>query len=263
MGDPLSGSTDEWVKTLFPSGTIETSGTRKRVQVGSERIYLLEVTYEDFNDAVLEKFDAMTRLVANASEGVRDALKEYAGDVVTQVLVKNALDGAIRRFLDAYSEAIRIAIREKPPGTDTREANLGVLSHSLGTLIAYEGLFAAGRSPFLTTVLEANLVMCAPMLSPISAVQSFIGQNRYLTRFGCRKPRNPATIRQCLALYDESDPFFQIQGAHYYDYSDRNNLVDNFVLFDSDPGVKFWDAHSMIDSYLANNNNRIAGALLA
>lgn len=263
MGDPGSGDTDAWATTLFPDGVVETSGARKWIRRGEDKTFLVEVSYEDLNDAIRAKFERVWDSVLGAGpENLQTVLEEFVGDVATNVLLRDALDGAQRRFVDAYSTALTIAIGEKPKGTDTRRSRIGVLCHSLGTLIGYEGLYAASRAPLITHV-STKLVMCAPMLSAIGAVQSFIDQDRYLTRHGCNKPAQPRTIARCLALYDLSDPFYRIQARNYYTAGERGDLVDEYHEYDSDPGLRRWEAHSMIGSYLQNNRDRIARFLFA
>ena len=110
----------------------------------------------------------------------------------------------------------------------------------------------------------------APMLAPIHHVMQLLGEDRYLTRNGCNKPYQRAAsgrfysiIRQCLLIYDRRDPFRLIQDMSFYDRSRDNDLVDEFRLYDSGtPRERFWEGHSMIESYIANNREAIVSWLL-
>jgi hypothetical protein len=273
MGDPDDGDTDAWAQTVFPTGTMFASGGRKWLQFPNGRqIYLLEVLYEDVNDAMLAKYEGMTDAFFGwAPDMIEKKLEEYLGDVVVNVLSDVTMDMTQRRFVAAYAKAVQLATSVVGMDGDIRTAKVGVLSHSLGTLVAYEGLYRTYDTSDFLRFIPVNLVMCAPMLRPICGVQAFLQKKRYLAQRKCQRPSrtNPVTgksesiVRQAIAFYDRRDPFYLIHADSFYDNTKPNqDLVDRFVTFETKP--KFpWMAHAMTDSYLANNRAAIAEFLFA
>ena len=271
MGDPEAGDTDEWAQALFPTGALVNRMGVKTMEVDGRVIHLIEVLYEESNEAVREKFEDLGRLLPAATpETIKDILEDYALDVVENVLLKSALEPAQLRFVEAYNAALDLARRLVGESGNIRQTKIGVLSHSLGTLIAYEGICRAFDTALITSVVDVNVVMCAPMLAPIYHVMHAIGADRYLTRNGCNKPyqrtasgRFYSMIRQCLLLYDRRDPFRLIQDMSFYERDRDSDLVDELRIYDSaTPLTRFWEGHSMVESYLANNREVIASWLL-
>ena len=273
MGDPETGDTDEWAQALFPTGALVNRGGEKTMEVdgGGRVIQLIEVLYEDSNEAIRQKFEDLGHLLpVETPEEMKGTLEDYALDVVENVLLKAALDASQLRFVQAYNAALDVARRLVGETGNVRQAKIGVLAHSLGTLIAYEGICRAFDTALITSIVDVNVVLCAPMLAPIHHVMQLLGEDRYLTRNGCNKPYQRAAsgrfysiIRQCLLIYDRRDPFRLIQDMSFYDRSRDNDLVDEFRLYDSGtPRERFWEGHSMIESYIANNREAIVSWLL-
>ncbi|NUO62610.1 MAG: hypothetical protein HOQ11_15345 [Gemmatimonadaceae bacterium] len=270
MGDPESGDTDAWAQALFPGGSLVTTGDRKVMYTGAREIHLFEVIYEDSNEAIRQKFETLSHLLPSATpEQVKDSLEDYAYDVVENVLLRGALDAAQLRFVQTYARALKRALELVGPTGDIHDARIGVLSHSLGTYIGYEGIYRAFDTAALVQVVDVNLVTCAPMLAPIYHVLHALGADRYLTENACRKPykrtasgRWYSMIRRCGALYNRKDPFIHINDAAFYARTPDNDLVDEFRLFSTDTPLKrFWEGHSMIESYIAHNREVIASWL--
>jgi hypothetical protein len=271
MGDPEAGDTDEWAQALFPAGALVNRAGEKTMEVEGRVIHLIEVLYEESNEAVRQKFEDLGHLLPQATpEKLKDTLEDYALDVVENVLLKSALEPAQLRFVEAYNKALDLARRLVGESGNVRQTKIGVLSHSLGTLIAYEGICRAFDTALITSLVDVNVVMCAPMLAPIHHVMQAVGVDRYLTRNGCSKPYQRAAsgrfysmIRQCLLIYDRRDPFRLIQDMSFYERDRDADLVDEFRIYDSGTPLKrFWEGHSMIESYLANNREVIASWLL-
>jgi hypothetical protein len=271
MGDPESGETDAWGQALFPNGVLVNEHGKKTIHVDGRIIHLLEVLYEDSNEAVRDKFEVLSQIAPDATpKKLKATLEDYALDVVENVLLKSALEPAQLRFVQKYTEALDLARQLVGPDGNVRKVRMGVLSHSLGTLIAYEGIYRAFDNPFLTSIVDVNVVMCAPMLAPIYHVMHALGIRRYLRDNGCRKPYQRAAsgsfctmIRRALLIYNRRDPFYLIQDISFYEHTLDNDLVDEFLLYDSGtPLRRFWEGHSMIGSYIANNRDVIASQLL-
>jgi hypothetical protein len=272
MGDPEEGDTDSWAQLLYPNAEMYASGGRKWLQFPTGRqIYLLEVLYEDINDALLGKYEGLRQILSSwAPEQIEKVLNEYAGDVVMQVLTDAAMDATQKRFIAAYAKAIQLSISVMGAGADIRQARVGVLSHSLGTLIAYEGLHRTYEVNDFIRFIPVNLVMCAPMLRPISAVVGYANRRRYLATYGCQRPhrQNSATgkteslIARCIAFYNRTDPFYRIHADSFYAHGPTRDLVDSLITFETHPKY-FWEAHSMGESYLVNNRETIAQLLFS
>jgi hypothetical protein len=271
MGDPEAGDTEEWAQALFPSGALVNRAGEITMEVDGRVIHLIEVLYEDSNEAVRQKFEDLGHLLPQATpEELKDILEDYALDVVENVLLKSALEPAQLRFVEAYNKALDLARRLVGESGNIRQTKIGVLAHSLGTLIAYEGICRAFDTALIASVVDVNVVMCAPMLAPIHHVMQAVGVDRYLTRNGCNKPYQRAAsgrfysmIRQCLLIYDRRDPFRLIQDMSFYERDRDADLVDEFRIYDSaTPLKRFWEGHSMIESYLAHNREVIASWLL-
>ena len=70
-------------------------------------------------------------------------------------------------------------------------------------------------------------------------------------------------VRIAICSGDRRDPFRLIQDMSFYERSRDNDLVDEFRLYDSGtPLTRFWEGHSMIESYIANNREAIVSWLL-
>jgi hypothetical protein len=270
MGDPESGDTYAWPQALFPGSALVSRNGRRTLELDGRTIHLFEVLYEAENEAVRAKFEVLGQLLPQATpEKVKDTLEDYALDVVQNVLLKGALEAAQLRFVEAYAQALDRALELVGPSGSLQQAKIGVLSHSLGTLVAYEGICRAFDTDLFVQVVDVNVVMCAPMLSPIYHVLNALGADRYLTRYGCAKPyRRTAShrwysmIRRCQAIYDRRDPFFRIQDLDFYERTPTYDLVDELRMYESSfPLSRFWEAHSMEASYLRHNREAIAAWL--
>lgn len=268
MGDPEEGDTFSWAARLFPDGELYRAKGRDWLQFpDGGQIYLLEVRYEDVNDALLTKNENVKSALSAGPDKIDKALQEYPGDVITQVLVDKAIDAAQMRFMGKYMEALHLARALVGPAGNIGIARIGVLCHSLGTLIAFEGLARCYDKSEILQVVPVNLVMCAPMLAPMCTVQRKLRMRRYLVAMGaCRPSRhNPASkktdsiIRHCLAIYDRKDPFHRIHSDAFYGpaTNPKNKLVDKFHYFDSDAD-NLWEGHFMEESYLRHNRQLIA-----
>ena len=190
MGDPQTGDTDEWVTKLFPTAKFVSKGSRRWIEVSPSRhIYLFEVRYEKENDAFREKVAKISSfLPAWAPDVVGAKLDEYFGDVWQNVLINDQIVASQLRFSNEFRRAMAL-IGELDPTLAPLEARIAILAHSLGTLVAYEGLYRVFATPSITMRRsQVNMVLCAPMLSPIHAVQSNAGVDRFLTRNGCTRP---------------------------------------------------------------------------
>jgi hypothetical protein len=272
MGDPQTGDTDEWIRKLWPGAPFATHGDRRWVELSPDRkIYLFEVKYEKENDAFREKLSTVSSLLPGGTpEVIGKSLDEYFGDVWQNVLVGDQIVASQLRFSNEYRRAIAL-IGQLDPTLDLRKARISVLAHSLGTLVAYEGLYRVFETPeIMMAPSMVNLVLCAPMLSPMHAVQSGLSIDRFLTRYGCTRPKrtNAATnavmsnIRRCLGIYNTSDPFYLIQKNDFYRRQGAD-LMDEYIRFDANPGWMFWKAHAMVGSYIENNRDKILEVLFA
>jgi hypothetical protein len=267
MGDPEAGATDDWATALFPGCSLVDTGAEKRIEIGGRTIHLLEVLYEDSNEAVRQKFEALSQIVpAAAPDALKDTIEDYALDVVENVLLASALEPAQLRFVETYNKALDKARALVGEEGNVRQTKIGVISHSLGTLIAYEGICRAFDTELLTSIVDVNVVMCAPMLSPIYEAMHAVGVDRYLADNGCNKPyqrsasgRRYSIIRKCMGLYDTRDPFWLIQAKEFYKKRPTNDLMDAFVTYESaTPLTRFWEGHSMLGSYVATKGSEIA-----
>ncbi len=276
MGDPDAGSTFAWSRALFPDAEEHTADGRRWLDTADGRVYLLEVRYEDVNDMLLAKHQGLREglrdlIPENTPDVVEETLEEFVLDVVEQVLVKEALDAAQMEFLGTYVEALRIAGDEAGDDGDPRTIGIGVLAHSLGTLVAFEGLHRAADSEDILHFLDVNLVLCAPMLAPMHAVQSHLPaqSHRYLVDRGPVKPTrhnaflgtDEPVIGTGLLFYDTDDPFHRIHSDAFYDVPGPK-LADEIVKYASHPDL-FWKGHDMLGSYLAHNRDRIVEGLFS
>jgi hypothetical protein len=270
MGDPEAGDTDAWAQALFPTGALVVQGDRKTLEVDGRTIHLFEVLYEDSNEAIRQKFESLAQILPQETpEKAKDTLEDYAFDVVENVLLKGALDASQLRFVQTYSAALDRALELVGDTGDIRQTRIGVLSHSLGTYIAYEGVCRAFDTESLVQIVDVNVVMCAPMLAPIYHVLHLLGPDRYLTENGSRKPykrtaagRWYSMMRRCRGIYDRRDPFHLIHDAGFYERRPDNDLMDEFRTYASTtPLTRFWEAHSMSGSYIANNREAIVSWL--
>ena len=233
-------------------------------------VHLLEVWYEDVNDALLEKHEGLRDLIPDGtSSQVERALEEFAFDVLHQVLDKAALDAAQMRFVATYIHALSIAMDRVGDDGDPHAARIGVLAHSLGTLVAFEGLHRAADSEDILDFVPVRLVLCAPMLAPIHAAQARLPSqsDRYLVSRGPVKPTrfspfddaDVPVVSRCLALFDRDDPFIRLHSDEFYAVPE-DPLVDELVKYSSDSPAP-WSAHDMVGSYLTHNRDRIVETL--
>lgn len=262
MGNAAQNSTDEWVKLLFPEGVIETSGDRKWVKVGNRKVYLFEVYYDDINQMFYEKYQGYSDLLSSAG-AASSFLETHGNDVFLNVLDPNVLNASQTRFVEQYKNVYELMLEL---GAYPNTSVLGVLSHSLGTLVAYEGLYKVLQSDyFVDGYIDVNLIMAAPMLRPIFGVQNFLSDSRllserYLIQNASQKPYRmigglrTTLIKKCLAIYNKKDPFYLIHDADFYSTSKPNNdLVDVMIEFtDGDSNFQIKN-HSMKESYIPNN----------
>ena len=268
MGDPESGDTDVWARSLFPDGVLIDQGDRRILRVGTRDIHLFEVLYEEYNDAIREKIETLGQVLPGSTpEQVKETIEDYAFDVVDNVLLDGALEASQLAFVATYNEAVERARELVGPAGNVRTARIGVLSHSLGTLIAYEGIYRAFDTAMILSIVDVNVVMCAPMLAPIHHVLHALGKDdRYLTRNASRKPykrsasgRWYSMVKHCLAIYDTRDPFHHIHDDAFYANAPDNDFVEEMRTYTSNtPITRFWEGHSMEGSYLANNSDVIA-----
>lgn len=274
MGDAQAGDTHAWAKTLFPGAEEHSTDGRTWIDTDIGKVWLVEVRYEDVSEALLEKYEGLRELLPEGTpELIREKLEDFLFDVLQQVLVKEALDAAQLRFVGGYVEALEIAHAEVGAAGDVRAAKIGVLAHSLGTLVAYEGVHRAAESEDILDFVPLNMVLCAPMLRPICAVQSTLpGQSdRYLVTRGCAKPRRynafhdemVPVVKRCVAFYDTDDPFHHIHSDEFYDSTvEGQDLVEEVVRYSSNPRF-FWEGHDMIGSYLTHNRETIVEVLFS
>lgn len=270
MGDAEQNSTDEWVKLLYPEGVIESSGDRKWLRDGERTIYLFEVYYDDINQQFLDKYTGYADVLEQAG-AASSFLETHGNDVFLNVLDPNVLNASQTRFVEQYKKAFDIVIDEEVP---LSQVTLGVLSHSLGTFVAYESLYKVmDMNVFVAGYMNVNLVMCAPMLRPIFAVQYFLSdshllRDRYLIENGSQKPYKKmgpvreTLIENCVAIYNRKDPFYQIHSNKFYDNEKPNNdLVDELILYTHGDNNLQIANHSMEGSYIPENNASIRTAL--
>jgi hypothetical protein len=268
MGDARRNSTDEWAKLLFPGCTIKKSGDKKWLKTGDRKIYLFEVYYDDLNQMLLEKFEGLKKLFDSAPgpAKIKEFLETHINDVMQNVLVPDMINASQARFVEQYSKMIQTILDE---GVHLSDARVGVLSHSLGTLVAYEGLYKVCDTREIIKFVDLGLVMAAPMLSPICAVQSSMNIQRYLTRNRSMKPykrrgsKMTSPVTECVAIYNKKDPFYLIHNDAFYDRRIVNNdLVDTFIKYDEGPTRRNVNTHSMESSYIPKNRELIIKTLL-
>ena len=276
MGDPQEGSTTEWARILFPDGVLESSGDRRWLaRPGGDRIYLVEALYEDINTLANDKFAPIWDLIPDdIPDGGVTAFRESFGDVCTNVIVGEVLATTRQRFIECYAKAIQIAIDISFPN-DFRDIKFGVLCHSLGTYVTYEGLHSIYSAPFVVQYLPTRVVFCAPMLRPICqsqeiAVASQLMAPTHLTTQKCRRPRRTTAlglsesfVDRTLFIHNKSDPFYAIHHHAWYRHTENRDLVDEFRTIDSDPGIRFWNGHNMGDVYLQLNRAHIVEVLFS
>ena len=266
MGHSRPGDCYAWASLLYPDAEQFTRDTRRWLQFPDGRHkYLLEVFYEDTNEQLRAKYASLwdgleTALPAQWRQGIDTCVS----DVAQNVLLDGSIDQVQTRFVYKYLEAREIAQTLSPPGVSPTRISISVVAHSLGSLIAYEGLFRAADVASAFAMHPVRLVVCAPMWSPIRKVQLKLGRRRYLPSRGFTKPgrTNRATgafeplISTCTAVYHSSDPFLLIQDTSDYTQGGANNgLVDEFVLVDSGP-TPLPSSHSMGSSYLTHAASR-------
>jgi len=268
MGQSSPGDCFAWATLLYPDAEQFTKDTRRWLQFpDGSQTYLLEVFYEDVNDAVRNKYASTYQsLTGEIPEQWRAQIDTCVSDVAQNVLLDHSIDQVQSRFVGKYLEARLLAQSLAGPTSSPSAIPISVLAHSLGTLVAYEGLFRASDVASGFPLHPVRLVACAPMWSAIRKTQIRLDRRRYLPQRGFTKPGrvNQATLRfvpmvtRCTAIYHTSDPFLLIQDrADYTRGSVNNGLIDEFVLVDSGntptPG-----AHSMGSSYLSHPVARAA-----
>ncbi len=267
MGDSPQNSTDSWAQLLFPNGDLQTGNDFKWLQVNNRKIYLFEVYYDDLNQMLLAKYEGLQEIFDLAPDSVSGFLETHVHDVITNVLVPDQINASQLRFVEQYRRAHEAMYFENANPTNSK---LGVLSHSLGTLVAYEGIYKAMSLSNFVDPIPMSLVMAAPMLSPICKVQSLLGLERYLTQNRSMKPyltdaigRRVTWLKKCLAIYNKKDPFYLIHNPDFYDRNQVNNdLVDEYVEYDEGPSLQNFNTHSLEESYIPNNKENIINTLL-
>lgn len=268
MGHSAKGDCFAWASLLWPDAEQFTKDTRRWLQFPDGRqTYLLEVFYEDINGDFRRKYgELFDKITGKLPEECREPVDTCVSDVALNVLSDAAIDSVQSRFVAKYLEARELARSIVGPSGAPTTVNIGVVGHSLGTLIAYEGLFRSADVLSAAALHPVSLVVCAPMWSPIRRVQVGAKARRYLPIRGFTKPGriNGATlafepmIRRCTAIYHSHDPFLLIQAQTDYTAGPANNgLIDEFVLVDSG-NLPNPAAHAMGSSYLANAESRAA-----
>ncbi len=268
MGHSAQGDCYAWAATLWPDAEQFTKDTRRWLQFpDGNKKYLLEVFYEDVNDVLREKYSALWNgVTGKLPDAVRSNVDTCVTDVAQNVLSDVSIDQVQTRFVYKYLEARELAQALAGHSSAPETIPISVLSHSLGTLIAYEGLFRAADVAGAFALHPVNVVACAPMWSPIRKVQILAQRRRYLPKRGFTKPGrvNQATlvfepfIKRCTTVYHTSDPFLLIQDRSDYQQGSANNgLIDAFELIDSG-AVPNPASHNMVGSYLTNAESRAA-----
>jgi hypothetical protein len=266
MGHSAQGDCYAWAASLWPDSEQFTSNTRRWLQFpDGRRTYLLEVFYEDVNDVLRSKYAQLwDGLTGKLPEAWRAGVDTCITDVAQNVLSDVSIDQVQTRFVYKYLEARELAQALAGPATSPTTIPISVLSHSLGTLIAYEGLFRAADVASAFALHPVNVVACAPMWSPVRKVQILAQRRRYLAKRGFVKPGriNPATqifeplIKRCTTLYHSSDPFLLIQDQSDYQQGAGNNgLCDSFEVVDSG-SIPNPASHNMVGSYLTHAASR-------
>lgn len=264
MGDEQQHGTDSWAKKLFDA-EVQSDAQGRFVSTKNGKIYLFEVFYDDLNNLLLKKYEGLKRLYESSPVGI-DELKSHMHDVIVNVMVPDMINAVKDLFLLQYNKVLETIVKLE---CTNEESKIGVLSHSLGTYIAYEGLYAVCRSNEIVTYIDLGLVMAAPMLSPIYYVQSKLGLQNYLTQNCSSKPfrlvrknKKKGPIKNCLAIYNTMDPFYLIHSDKFYDPDEVNNdLVDKFIKYKNGPNAENLNTHSMENSYIPNNRKEIITAL--
>lgn len=264
MGDDPEHGTDAWAKKLFDA-EVQSDAHGRFVKTKDGKVYLFEVFYNDLNNLLLKKFEGLKRLYESSPVGSKE-LKSHVHDVIVNVMVPDMINAVKDLFLLQYNKVLETIVKLQ---CTNEESKIGVLSHSLGTYIAYEGLYAVCRSNEIVTYIDLGLVMAAPMLSPIYNVQSMLGLQNYLTQNCSSKPfrlvrknKKKGPIKNCLAIYNTMDPFYQIHSDKFYDPIELNNdLVDKFITYTDGPNSTNLNTHSMENSYILHNRQEIIKAL--
>ncbi|MEO6444364.1 MAG: hypothetical protein ABIZ91_17700 [Gemmatimonadaceae bacterium] len=268
MGHSRPGDGYTWASLLYPTAEQFTKDTRRWLQFPDGRQkYLLEVFYEDVNETLRNKYSQLwDGVTGQLPEQCRSMVDTCITDVTQNVLLDHSIDLVQSRFVAKYLEARELAQALAGPEVAPTAVPIGVLAHSLGTLIAYEGLFRAADVASAFALHPVRLVVCAPMWSPICKVQAALKRRRYLPLQGLVKPGrvNRATrkfeplISRCTAIYHTSDPFLLIQDrAEYMQGSANNGLIDEFVLVESG-NLPLPASHAMGSSYLTHPDSRAA-----
>jgi hypothetical protein len=269
MGHSAQGDCFAWASQLYPDAEQFTQDTRRWLEFPDGRQkYLLEVFYEDTNEVLRAKYaDLWNRVHGRLPDQWREQVETCLTDVAQNVLLDQSIDQVQSAFVRKYLEATLLAQALVGPRGNPFDVRIGVLAHSLGTLIAYEGLFRAADVVSKMAMHPVHLVVCAPMWSPIRKVQRALGRRRYLVERGLTKPGrfNPILptvfeplVRKCTAIYHTSDPFLMIQDQSEYNRGPANNgLIDEFVLVDSGT-MPNPASHNMGSSYLTHPGSRMA-----
>jgi hypothetical protein len=269
MGHSAPGDCFAWASQLYPDAEQFTKNTRRWLQFpdGSQK-YLLEVFYEDVSDVLKDKYGALwSATLGKVPDQWRQPVETCISDVAQNVLLDHSIDQAQSRFVAKYLEATLLAQALAGPSGSPTSIPIGVLAHSLGTLIAYEGLFRSADVAGAFSLHPVSLVVCAPMWSPIRKVQAAARRRRYLVDKGLVKPGRFSPIaadvfeplvKRCTAIYHTSDPFLLIQDQSEYTKGPANNgLIDEFVLVDSG-SMPNPASHNMGSSYLTHQGSRDA-----
>lgn len=266
MGHSAKGDCYAWASTLFPDSEQFEQDTRRWLQLpDGNQVYLLEVFYEDANEAFSIKYtDLWGKVLGKVPDAWRDPVSTCITDVAQAVLSDASIDQVQTRFVYKYLEARALAQALVGPEGNPRSVPIIVIGHSLGTLIVYEGLYRASAVAAKMPLHPVRVVVCAPMWSPIRKVQAQLARRRYLVTEGLKKPgrmntatqRFEALISRCTAVYHSSDPFLLIQERSEYQAGGAGNgLIDEFVVVDSG-SIPLPASHNMGSAYLGNDVSR-------
>lgn len=261
MGKAEQRDTFAWASHLWPDGQQFESGERRWIDTpDGYRTYLLEIYYEDLNEVIASKYaPAWESILGKEDATLRAKLETYVGDVVHHVLTDGAIDAAQMRVRAKYCEARELSIAlTRGTGRLPERVPIAMLSHSLGTLIAFEGLWRMAQVWEHLSYHPVRLVACAPMWSPIRKVQLALKRRRYLATHGISRPVMTlatglpgALVTHCTALYRSDDPFLLLQDERDYEATGSpDGLIDVYRKVIINP--KTLNGHSMTDAYLAN-----------
>ncbi len=267
MGDPETDSSIRWAEELFETeasvaGEVEGSKVFK-IESEDEPVYILEIFYDDWNQLFYAKREAMDKLLSLTPDLIKKPLECHVADVLQVVFTDATRQTNAMQVLEAYTKALKFVIQQPERVNFNRDLKIGMLCHSLGTYLIYEGCNLIANTNALIRKPSCNVVLCAPMLSPIQWAQDLTQIHSFLTKNGNKNPNiaggDKPFVNHCLALYNEHDPFYLIQKKDYYTPAPGHFVTDFKTYKEGAPYLP--GNHEMSGSYIKHNREKIIEAL--